>query len=266
MELTETYAGRAIHETWESVYRTSASQDKLNDRIMDRIIGLCRPGPGCLVLDAGCGVGDHAIRMARRGLRCTGVDISETILDTARANTAREALTDRVSYQSEKLEQLSFPDEHFDLVHCRGVLMHIPEWERALLELVRVLKKGGRLILIEANMTSLETCLVNVVRTVSRRKSRLVKTPGGLEFWSDLGGKPFVARIANIASISRVLGHSHMRVISRAATEFWDINRFPPGQIRGGVIAFNRIWFWLRLPPALSAGNVIVAEKLRPAD
>ncbi len=65
--------------------------------------------------------------------------------------------------------------------------MHVPDWERALSELCRVLKPHGKLVLIEANRSSIEARLVGLVRAVSRRKSELVRTPGGLEFWSNQG-------------------------------------------------------------------------------
>jgi len=264
MELKDTYADRSIHEKWESVYRTSTYQSDFNDRIMDRIMGLLKPPPASLFLDAGCGVGDHSARIGRHGLHCIGVDISETILENARENISRQGLEETVSFRSEQLEQLSFDDNHFDFVHCRGVLMHIPDWERALGELCRVLKPGGKLIVIEANQSSIEARLVGLARVVSRRKSKLVRTPGGLEFWSDQGGNPFVVRMANIPYLCSFLKSSNMRIFSKFATEFWDINRFPRGFIRNGIIAFNRAWFSLGLPASLSAGSAVVSEKFPP--
>ncbi len=110
MDLKNTFADRAIHEKWESVYRASSYQGDFNDRIMDRIMGLLAPSPGSLFLDAGCGAGDHTARIARHGLRCVGVDISETILEDARED--REGTPEgTASFQAERLEQLSFPDE-----------------------------------------------------------------------------------------------------------------------------------------------------------
>jgi SAM-dependent methyltransferase len=264
MELKNTYADRTIHQEWESVYRASRYQGDLNDRIMNRIMDLLKPSPGSLFLDAGCGIGDHSARIGRRGLQCIGVDISDTILEDARERISREGLDERVSFRPERLEQLSFPDNYFDFIHCRGVLMHIPDWGRSLGELCRVLKAGGKMVLIETNLSSIEARLVRLARRIARRRSRLVETPGGWEFWSDRGGNPFVARIANIAYLSDWLKSSNMRVICRFATEFWDINRFPRGLIRGGIIAFNRLWFSSGLPASPSVGNAIIAEKLPP--
>jgi len=265
MELKTTYADRAIHEKWESVYRSSESQDDLNDRIMDRIMRLLQPAPGSLFLDAGCGTGDHSARIGRLGMRCVGVDISEQILEDARERVARDGLNERVSFRAEKVEQLTFQDGSFDFVHCRGVLMHIPGWEQALGELCRVLKPGGKLVVIESNLSSIEARLVGMARRVSRRKSRLVETPGGWEFWSEQDGNPFVARIANIAYLLKLLELMNMKICRRFSTEFWDINRFPRGLVRSGTIAFNRIWFTLGLPAFLSAGNAVIAEKI-PAE
>jgi len=261
MELKDTYADRQIHEEWESVYRASGYQSDFNDRMMDRIVGLLKPPPESLFLDAGCGIGDHSARIGRHGLRCIGVDISDAILEDARRKISRDGLDGMISFQTEKLEQLSFPDEHFDFVHCRGVLMHIPEWERALRELCRVLKPGGKLVLIEANSSSVEARLVRLVRHIAVRKSNLIETPGGSEFWSTRDCNPFVVRIANIQYLRQTLESWNLKVVHRFATEFWDINRFPAGWLRNGIIAFNRAWFSSRLPASLSVGNALIAEK-----
>jgi ubiquinone/menaquinone biosynthesis C-methylase UbiE len=262
MDLKGTYSDRGIHEKWESVYRENTGQRHFNDQIMKRIMKLLNPSAEDLFLDAGCGVGDHTVRIARYGVQCVGIDISETILDDGRKRIAQEGMSGRVRFQTESLEGLTFQDESFDFVHCRGVLMHIPDWEQALKELGRVLKPGGKLVLIESNLSSIEAQLVKWVRRASRRKSKLVETPGGWEFWSKQGGNPFVVRIANICYMNKLFNSLNMRIFSRFATEFWDINRFPQGLVRDGMIAFNRIWFSLHLPASLSVGNAMIAEKL----
>ncbi len=106
MQLKDTFANRTIHDNWESVYRGNKHQDDLNDRIMHRIMNALQAPPGSLFLDAGCGVGDYTARIARYGMRCVGVDISDTILEDARRRIARDGLEGRVSFQTAGLEQL----------------------------------------------------------------------------------------------------------------------------------------------------------------
>jgi ubiquinone/menaquinone biosynthesis C-methylase UbiE len=264
MDLESTYSDRSIHHEWESVYRDNPKQDRMNEQIMKRLFRILKPSSDALFLDAGCGTGDHTARIALNGARCVGIDISESILEDARRRIARQGLHGRASFQQEKLEGLSFPDDSFDFVHCRGVLMHIPDWERALAELCRVLKPGGRLAIIESNLSALEVQIVKLVRSLTRRQSKLVETPGGLEFWATRDGNPFVFRTANIPFMINKLKTLNMRVVDRFATEFWDLNRFPRGLIRNGIIGFNRAWFSLHLPASWSVGNALIAEKLPP--
>src|SRR5438132_2886024 len=149
--LKGTYEQPEIHEKWESVYRRNPLQDKLNDRLMDRIVARLGLEPNALFLDAGCGTGEHSIGIVRRGFRCVGVDISESVLAKARNNVVRHALDTMVEFRCESLENLSFSDSTFDAVHCRGVLMHIPSWEKAISNLCRVLKPGGKIVIMESN-------------------------------------------------------------------------------------------------------------------
>jgi hypothetical protein len=89
----------------------------------------------------------------------------------------------------------------------------------------------------------------------------MVETAGGLEFWSEKDGNPFVVRVADIRYLTRFLKSRNFKDVRNIATEFWDINRFPGGGVRDGIIRFNRLWFSLRLPALPSVGNAVVAEK-----
>jgi len=114
--------------------------------------------PEAAVLDLGCGEGRHAIEMAKRGYRMTGIDLTEPLLDIARANAAKQ----QVDIQFERHDMRSLPWENaFDAAYCVwgsfGVFDEQGNYD--LLKAVHhALKSGGRLI-IENH--SLETLLLN---------------------------------------------------------------------------------------------------------
>jgi ubiquinone/menaquinone biosynthesis C-methylase UbiE len=235
--------------------------NRFNDKVVDRTLKHLNRPANALFLDAGCGMGDHSMRIAERGFRCVGVDLSETVLVTARKNAAARGLASRTSFVCQALEDLTFNDDTFDAVHCRGVLMHVPQWERALASLCRVLKPGGRIAILEGNHKSLEMAIVLAVRKVQARNSKMIKTEAGFEFWSQKNGHPFVVRIANIQRLTSALEANQTRVLKTLAHEFWDINRFPAGALRNAVMRYNYVYFLLGLPRFGCIGNAIIAEK-----
>jgi SAM-dependent methyltransferase len=100
------------------------------------------------ILDAGCGTGEIASRLAALFPRASvvGVDLLEVHLDRARARYAD--LAPRLRFQHGDLFELPFPDRTFDLVACRHVLQAVPAPERAVAELARVTRRGGRVHLL----------------------------------------------------------------------------------------------------------------------
>ncbi len=260
--LKDTFESPETHRRWESVYRTHPLLEQQNERIVERLLAIMRPAPGTTLLDAGCGVGSHLMRFARRGFQCTGVDISQTVLEQARENLEQNQLAGRARLSCEAMESLSFADKSFDVVHCRGVLMHIPEWKRALGELIRVLKPGGRIAVLEANHRAVEARLVRLARRFRKSQSRMQTTTDGVEFWSDEGGHPFVHRVADQRVLRQELESRGICLMGSFAAEFWDVNFFPEGLARNAAIRFNQLWFALRGPVGLSSGVALVGEKL----
>ena len=265
MILKGTYEKKDIHAAWESSFRFHPLERRLNDEIMNRLLLHLHPPPNALFLDAGCGVGDHSLRIAAHGYRCVGVDLSEHVLGIARQNAEAGGLSHKTEFSLQAIEELGFANDVFDVIHCRGVLMHVPEWERALTSLCRVLKPGGRIAILESNHRAVEMLVVQLVRALSNRQSRMVRAPGGLEFWSEDNGVPFLVRFADLKHLTERLQTIGISKVRRLATSFWDINRFPEGVIRTMVIRFNRFYFHLHLPACLAIGNAIIGEKLSSA-
>jgi SAM-dependent methyltransferase len=103
------------------------------------VLELAAPKPGDKVLDVGVGTGIFALELMKHGADITGIDVSERMLEIARSKGVQNvAIGDAVS--------LDFPEESFDLVLSITALEFIKEPDKAISEMVRVCKKGGRVV------------------------------------------------------------------------------------------------------------------------
>lgn len=259
-------AKKGIHQNWESVY-LNPDMNAFYDLAYDRIVQALGATPGTSILDAGCGYGFHAIRLARKGLRVTGVDFSQAALDSARPNVEDAGVGDLVTLQQGDLRKLPFPDNSFDYVQCWGVLMHIPEVEPALLELARVLRPGGRLSLMENNMQSLhvrfwEPTVRMVKRALGRGIGAREQTPRGIEEWSESEGGGLMVRKTNMDWLIAFYQDAGLKLIERFPSQFTELYAQLPGRpFRRLVYDFNRKWLKNRRGFASALGNILVFEK-----
>ena len=106
-------------------------------------------GPGDRVLDMGCGGGRHAFALYRRGADVTALDMDAAELKDVSAMFAAMAEAGEVPQGARARTvrgtayDLPFADGTFDRIIAAEVLEHLPEDERAMRELFRVLKPGG---------------------------------------------------------------------------------------------------------------------------
>src|SRR5690242_457259 len=115
----------------------------------DRIFGLILGGRSPLdALDAGCGTGFLSLELARRGHRVTGIDFTPAMLAEARRKAAEQGAA--VRFEETDAEQLPCAPGSFDLVVSRHVLWTLPHPEAAIDEWIRVLRPGGRLVIIDS--------------------------------------------------------------------------------------------------------------------
>jgi len=109
---------------------------------------------GTRVLDEACGTGDFSIEIARHLAKngadwsVTGVDISEGMLEVMRRKLSDAGL-DRVSAETGDCCALDFPDCSFDSVTVAFGVRNYEDREKALREVVRVLRPGGRFVMLE---------------------------------------------------------------------------------------------------------------------
>ncbi|MFJ6621606.1 methyltransferase domain-containing protein [Kitasatospora sp. NPDC091335] len=142
-------ARNARHWGWtepgQSKWRLWRAQRQLQD-VLGRKLAL---SAGARVLDAGCGAGVVARAMAVRfGLRVTGVDVLDFHLAEAKRLSARARMGERTVFRWGDYHRLPFGDGEFDGVYSMETLVHSPDPSRALAEFHRVLRPGGRLVLL----------------------------------------------------------------------------------------------------------------------
>jgi ubiquinone biosynthesis O-methyltransferase len=127
---------------------------RITDQIEEAlIIGLIGPIRSERVLDVGCGDGMLSVRLAREGADVTGLDSDPRMLAAARDRASRSRAV--VAYVEGNATSLPFADDSFDVVVAVTVLCFVPDAGRALSEMARVLRPGGRLVIGELGRYSL---------------------------------------------------------------------------------------------------------------
>jgi len=110
------------------------------------------------VLEIGCGTGDLTINIARladKGTEITGLDYSRPMLDKAREKVRKTGVDGRVKFIEGDASKLPFPDASFDVAAIsfafRNLTYKNPICKAHLSEVVRVLKPGGRYVIVESS-------------------------------------------------------------------------------------------------------------------
>ena len=168
---TEAFEGAELFKTWDDWYYSPPFQ-KFYDLAVDYIIDMFGIRNGETILDAGCGPGVHTIRWLKSGFNCISIDFSKTALKEAEKRLEKAGFLNSTNLRQEDLTKLSFPDNKFPWIFCWGVLMHIPEPEKAIDELSRVLKPGGSIAISISNANSFDNFLIRrVLYKIKRPKS-----------------------------------------------------------------------------------------------
>lgn len=128
------YAGltRKSMEDFKALARRTAEQVPLQASVLE-----VAPGPGYF-----------AIELAKLGyFQIVGLDISDTFVQIARTNASQAAVN--VDFRKGNASSMPFPDDSFDFLLCRAAFKNFSEPTRALQEFYRVLKPGGRALIID---------------------------------------------------------------------------------------------------------------------
>ena len=122
---------RREKKAWQEIFTEVLGKERLN------------------LLDVGTGPGIVAFLLAELGHDVTGVDLSEEMLRKAMENATHFDLP--VEFKQGDAENLPFTDESFDAVVNRYVLWTLPNPEKAIADWTRVLKSGGKIVIVDGN-------------------------------------------------------------------------------------------------------------------
>ena len=140
----------AIPDFWPEVYarwrasEIGATVDRLERQL---ILGLVGDVSTCKVLDMGCGDGELAVELWKRGAIVIGIDASAAMIHAAKAR-AKEHHAD-ITFQIATAEDLPFPPEQFDVVTAITILCFVDDAAPVFREIAHVLRPGGRLLIGE---------------------------------------------------------------------------------------------------------------------
>jgi demethylmenaquinone methyltransferase/2-methoxy-6-polyprenyl-1,4-benzoquinol methylase/phosphoethanolamine N-methyltransferase len=140
--------------------------------------------PGMQILDVGCGTGSLAIAARQRigddGL-VVGIDPSSNMVSLAQQKAEKEGV--KVDFQVGVIENLDFPENQFDLVLSSLMMHHLPDElkKHGLGEVHRVLKPGGKLLIIELDPTTFSlTSLIHGHRSQLSAQLEVIR-----RYWED---------------------------------------------------------------------------------
>ena len=114
----------------------------------NRFVAKVKPRPVEHILDMAGGTGDIAFRMADKGAKVTVCDINPDMLGVGMERAGKAGI-DGLVWQVENAEKLTFPDDSFDAYTIAFGIRNVTDMPAALREAHRVLKRGGRLYILE---------------------------------------------------------------------------------------------------------------------
>jgi demethylmenaquinone methyltransferase/2-methoxy-6-polyprenyl-1,4-benzoquinol methylase len=133
-----------LHRAWKSAMVTA--------------IGLPRSARAFRLLDVAGGTGDIAFRALARGglaVTVTALDINGAMLGVGAERAAKRRLSDRLTFVQGNAEDLPFPEKSFDAVTIAFGIRNVPDIPKALREMRRTLKIGGRALVLEFSKVDL---------------------------------------------------------------------------------------------------------------
>ena len=157
---------REFYETSESYKVLLAAHDEAYLRHYVELVIRFAP-TGAKILDLGCGNGISSRMLNQAGYDVVGTDISKLFLEEA-----QDWENAKLRYQVCDVLELPFENDSFDVICSNELIEHLPDAETALKEMIRVVRKDGRIVLSGPNLSSPLTSLFDWFRLMCGKEGR----------------------------------------------------------------------------------------------
>ncbi len=199
------------------------------------VIPLIPLNRGMSVLDVGCGTGNYGLELAKKGAHVVGLDSSEWMLRICQANGWRDEMEIKLKHAFG--EKLPYPDETFDAVVSINYLEFSSDPEKAVSEMLRVLKKDGHLILGVLNKKSLWGFTQQIKKTFAK-------------------GAYYEARFFTPKELAGLFNGSGVRLSLRSTIYFPPVNH-------KGMMRFNGLFEKIGRKIFSRSGALVVASAIK---
>jgi 2-polyprenyl-3-methyl-5-hydroxy-6-metoxy-1,4-benzoquinol methylase len=260
MNKTAAFEQASTIEKWDRDYYHPIAE-RYYDRAIPAMLCLMGVSKGATILDAGCGPGVHSIRAAGAGCQVIAIDVSEAMLREAQSRVAAAGVAPAVEFRQEDLTKLSFPDGSFRHVFSWGVVIHIPEIEKALDELCRIIATKGSLALYVTNRNSWDQMFERVARFVLRKPIISERFPLGSGSWFGLSGERIWVWQFNIPELIREIETRGMKCTYRSIGELSSLQRHFKWPLRDALLVLNNLCYRIGFSPVGAHTNLLVFAK-----
>ncbi len=248
-------------KSWDEDYYHPIAESYY-DKAIAKMLKLMGIKSGELIVDGGCGPGVHSIRAAKQGCQVLAIDISQTMVEEAKIRAEKAGCSNAINFQQENLTQLSFADASFQYVFSWGVIIHIRDIEKALDELSRIVKPGGKLALYITNEKAWDHIIESTIRfLLNKPLSEQKKFPMGKGIYYNLHQEDLWVWQLDTDAVAKHLETHGFKKIHHVIGEFTEIQRRTKGILRNTLLKLNNLCYDWNFSPSIATTNLLIFEK-----
>jgi 2-polyprenyl-3-methyl-5-hydroxy-6-metoxy-1,4-benzoquinol methylase len=249
-----------VHRDWATVHAESAGL-RLDETIRRRALEIMKLPPNARMLDAGCGPQlRHSIEFVPMGFRIDAIDIATPVVESARRVAEELAAENPITVWKDSLVELSAASNTYDFILCAHVLMHVPEIQRAIEQLIRALKPGGWLLVMENNAYSFQEFVRNRLKILY--SDPRLEPEGNVYITHTSNGEEYIMRQLNVGWFLDFCARHGARLEKRWAREFTELYAVFRNPLLAGLVRkLNTALFWVPGIAPLAFQNVLLLRK-----